>query len=201
MKAITGKEFGWGLFVVLASFFVTLAILNYWPTAEESSSVAVAVSPLQEPAYNVAALPHLSDGQSLDFSNGQNRAALISGWANSEPQFVWSNGHSAFIGLVLDVPAGSIPPKRAVLRATPFLVPEKLLIQRFQIWYHNIKLGDFSLESEMDLKIPLDSLPLGNGTPIILGFVLTDAKSPQELHAGNDARVLALALKTLKLSS
>jgi hypothetical protein len=81
------------------------------------------------------------------------------------------------------------------------LVPEKLLIQRFQIWYHNIKLGDFSLESEMDLKIPLDSLPLGNGTPIILGFVLTDAKSPQELHAGNDARVLALALKTLKLSS
>jgi hypothetical protein len=53
----------------------------------------------------------------------------------------------------------------------------------------------------MDLKIPLDSLPLGNGTPIILGFVLTNAKSPQELHAGDDARVLALALKTLKLSS
>jgi hypothetical protein len=199
MKAITVKEIFWGLFLVLASFFVTLAVLNYWPTAEESSLASV--NPLQELTYNVAMLPHLSDGQTLDFSDGQNRAALISGWSDPEPQSVWSSGHSAFVGFILDVPAGSNPPKQAVLRATPLLVPGRLLIQRFQVWYQNIKLGDFSLESEMDVKIPLDSLPLGNGTPIILGFVLTDAKSLVELQAGNDSRLLALAVKTLKLSS
>ena len=198
MKA---KEIVLGLFIVLVSFSITLTILDYWPGGGESSSVAVAVSPLQVPAYNVAALPHLGDGQTLDFSNGQNRAALISGWADSEPQFVWSNGHSAFVGFILDVPAGASPPKQAVLKAMPFLVPGKLMVQRFQIWYQNIKLGDFSLQTEMDVEIPLTSLPLGNGTPIILGFVLTDAKSPQELQAGGDLRVLALALKALKLSS
>ena len=68
--------------IVLSSYLLTLKLLDSW---EPLSGAAQAVSPLQEPSYDVSKLPHLKPGQSIDFTSNANQGALLSGWSAVEP--------------------------------------------------------------------------------------------------------------------
>jgi hypothetical protein len=177
------------LAVVAASFFITLQVLRYW-TQPDTDSVG---RPLQEPPYSVAALPRLRPGQSLNFSSGQNRNALLAGWSGSELSGVWSVGRSAFVGFVAEGGAGQGTPKGVVVRANVFLGPTRE--QRVQVWSGTKQLADPSAE----LAIPLGGINIGNGAPIILGFYLPDSISLAKAHGGADRRDLALFIISLQL--
>jgi hypothetical protein len=139
-----------GLAVVAASFFTTLEILKY-RTQSNTNSVK---SLLQEPPYSVAALPRLRSGQSLNFSSGQNRSALLAGWSGSEPTGVWSAGHAAFIGFVVDGGAGQSAPQGVAVRANVFLGSTGE--QRVQVWSGTKQLAEYSLKKPTaELAIPL----------------------------------------------
>ena len=86
------------IFIVAFSFFVTLKILDY----SNGRVVPQQTSPIPNVAYNAAGLPRLSPAQSLEFGGGQNRDALISGWSGSEPGGVWSEGHAAVVGFIVN---------------------------------------------------------------------------------------------------
>jgi hypothetical protein len=183
-----------GLAVVAASFFTTLEILKY-RTQSNTNSVK---SLLQEPPYSVAALPRLRSGQSLNFSSGQNRSALLAGWSGSEPTGVWSAGHAAFIGFVVDGGAGQSAPQGVAVRANVFLGSTGE--QRVQVWSGTKQLAEYNLKKPTaELAIPLGGLNLGNGTPVILGFYLPDSTSPANARMGADRRDLALFIISLQL--
>jgi hypothetical protein len=177
------------LAIVLGSFFITLNVLNYWWPSQPPS--------LQTPAFDVAALPHLSPGQTLDFSNGQNRGALLSGWSGPEPTAVWSDGHNAFIGFVV---GNGAAPSQAILHADVFLVPPMLGKQAVQVWSGGRKLAEYQLyASPADIKIPLRGIAAKTGAPVILGFYLPNAIAPHAVTDSGDTRILGLSLKSLEL--
>jgi hypothetical protein len=179
--------------IVLGSFFITLKILNYWDM--QAQQVQLEKSPIQEPAYDIVGLPHLKLGQQLDFSNGQNRRALLSGWSDSEPPGVWSEGHSAFVGFIVD---GGV--WDAIAHIEVYLVLGKMNAQRVQVWSGTKKLFEYTLRSmRADLKIPLSALTIKDGAPLILGFYLPNASSPHDLMHTSDTRVVAIRLESLEL--
>jgi hypothetical protein len=175
--------------IVVAAFLITMEVLNYW----DAPPVA-----MKEPAYDAASLPRLSAGQTLDFSNGQNKRALLAGWSVPEPQGVWSAGHAAWVGFVV---TGTDLPKQAIVRAMVYLVPGKLDEQRVQVWSGDKKLAEDGLkDKDAELTIPLSGVTIINGTPVILGFYLPDANSPQQVQNSPDPRVEALYVKSLQLT-
>jgi hypothetical protein len=178
--------------LVVAAFLTTLKVLDY---------LKGNVIQINEPTYNAASLPHVSSGQILDFSNGQNRSALLSGWSNAEPLAVWSEGHNAFMGFVVNIGAGTNAPKYATVRAMPYLVPGKLDAQRVEIWSGGKKLAEYDLKNQDSVfKVPLDSISISDGTPVIFGLYLPDASVPAKIETNHgDPRMLGLYLKSLQL--
>jgi hypothetical protein len=182
--------------IVAASFFLTLKVLDYLQSTEQTNPI-----PIHEPSYNFAALPRLSLGQTLDFSNGQNGSALLSGWSSPEQSGVWSDGRAAFIGFVVEAGPGVEMPKQAIIRAGIFLVPGIVAKQRIEVWASGKKLAEYDTKTNpAELTIPLGGVNVRNGGPVVLGFYLPDATSPVEARAGQDTRVLALAIVSLQLA-
>ena len=183
--------------IVLASFFVTLKVLDYLGTTGQTTT-----SPIKMPAYRAETLPHLKAGQILVFTNGQNRDALVSGWSNSEPGGVWSDGHAAFIGFVADGTARVDTPRQAIVRADILLVPGQLTEQHIQVWSDNKKLAEYALNKQpRELRIPLGDINVSNSTPVILGFYMPDAVVVKTLLPGSsEMRALGLRLFSLQLS-
>jgi hypothetical protein len=180
------------LAIVAASFFATLQVLKYW----ESDSIKEL---LREPRYDAAKLPHLKPTQSLTFSNGQNRSALLSGWSVAESGGVWSDGRAAFIGFVVDGAPGLVSPKSLVVRASVFLTVTKR--QRVEVWSANQRLAEYDLkEPSAELAIPLGGINVSNGTPVVLTFYLPDATSPTKAGISADRRDLALFIISLSLT-
>jgi hypothetical protein len=178
------------LVVVLSSFFITLQVLDYcWPAQPAS---------MQPPAYNEAALPRVSPGQTLDFSNGQNKAALLSGWSRPEPAAVWSDGHNAFIGFVV---GNGATPSEVVIHGNAFLAPPMLSEQILQVWSAGRRLAEYRLgASNPDIYVPLKGIAAKPGTPVILGLYLPSATTPHAISGSADTRILGLFLQTLKLN-
>jgi hypothetical protein len=186
-----GLRLAGALVVVLSSFFITLQVLDYWSPVQPAS--------MQPPAYNDAALPRLSPGQKLDFSNGQNRSALLSGWSGPEPSAVWSDGHNAFIGFVV---GNGATPREAVIHADVFLAPPMLAQQTLQVWSAGVKLADYRLNTQhADIRIPLRGIDTKAGAPVILGLYLTNAIAPHAISDSGDMRILGLFLQSLELIS
>ena len=180
------------LAIVAAAFFATLTVLNYWT---ESGAIR---NLLREPRYDAATLPRLRAGQSLNFSGDQNRSALLSGWAGAERSGVWSDGHAAFIGFVVDGGAGQGTPKAVVVRANVFVELTKR--QRVEVWSGGKRLAEYDLKDpSAELAVPLGGVSVGNGTPLVLAFYLPDAASPAKIRGGEDRRDLALFILSLQL--
>jgi hypothetical protein len=181
------------LAVAAVAFLVTVKVLDDWGPSEDPNPTL-----LQPPAFDAASLPRLAPGQTLDFSNGQNKDALLAGWSSSEPAAVWTEGHSAFVGFVLR--AGGAPARQMTLRAMPFVMPGKLASQHVQVWHQNTRLVAFDMSVlDATLTIPLTEVPMADGEVIILCLYLPDAIAPAALQPGLDPRVHGLYVKSLQL--
>jgi hypothetical protein len=122
---------------------------------------------------------------------------LLSGWSSPEPEGVWSEGHVAYLGFVVN---GAAVPKEAIVHAGAFVVPGKLDEQHVQVWSAGRKLAEYALkDQDAQFTIPLDDLTIKNGAPVILGFHLPDARAPQQLNVNDDARLIALSIQSLRL--
>jgi hypothetical protein len=146
---------------------------------------------------NAASLPHLGVGQALAFTDGQNQNSLLSGWSGPEPGGVWSEGHAAYLGFVVN---GAAVLKEAIVHARVFVLPGKLNQQHVQVWSGGRKLVEYDLKDEnAQFTIPLDGLTIKNDTPVILGFYLPAARAPQQLDMNDDPRLIAISIQSLQL--
>jgi hypothetical protein len=146
-----------------------------------------------------ARLPRLGAGETLAFTNGQNRSSLLSGWSSPEPWGVWSDEHAAYLGFVVN---GAAIPNVAIVRARVFVVPGKLNQQYVQVWSCGKRLAEFDLKDEdAQFTVPLDDLTIKNDTPVILGFYLPAARAPRQLDVNDDARLIALLIQSLQLAT
>ena len=181
------------IIVVLTSFLIAREDQIHWGTSTPSFDAT------QEPAIDAASLPYLGAGQTLAFADGQNQSSLLSGWSSPEPGGVWSEGNAAYVGFVVN---GAVVPKEAIVQAGVFLVPGKLDKQHVQVWWGGKKLAEYDLKDEdAQFPIPLDDLTIKNGSPVILGFYLPDARAPQQLDVNGDARLIALSIQSLRLAT
>jgi hypothetical protein len=185
--------------VVVAAFFITTKILDYWGTPQESNAPQTATvneSQMHDPAYDAASLPHLGPGQTLTFANDQNKSALLSGW-NLGAGGPWSAAHAAYLGFVVDAAAA---PKEVALSVGVNIMPGKTDEQRVHVWSAGKKLAEFDLKTpNSTLSIPLSDVTVANGAPLILGFYLPDAKSPRELGVAPEPRPFAIFLRAIQL--
>ncbi|WP_143279344.1 hypothetical protein [Bradyrhizobium ottawaense] len=143
--------------------------------------------------YDVARFPRVQRGQHLDFQNGNNRGALIDGWADSEPWGVWSEGDRAQLGFLLV----SAPAERTnlLIGCRAFITPASPE-QRIEFWAQNIKLADVTLRENIStIAVPLGELRLRAGSPLIIELRMPSAKSPKQLALSQDPRKLALGIE------
>jgi hypothetical protein len=155
---------------------------------------------MQEPAYNAATLPHLSTGQSLTFASDQERTALLSGWL-VDAHGPWTAARAAYLGFVVDGGANIGAPKQIIMNVSVSLVPGKLDEQRVQVWSAGKKAAERNLKSrDATISVPLDAIAVKNGSPLVLGLYLPDAKSMQELGINPDVRSIGILIKSLQLT-
>ncbi|PDT64986.1 hypothetical protein CO683_35110 [Bradyrhizobium ottawaense] len=164
--------------VLSGSFFGTLRVIDrFFPGV----------------GYDVARFPRVQRGQHLDFQNGNNRGALIDGWADSEPWGVWSEGDRAQLGFLLV----SAPAERTnlLIGCRAFITPASPE-QRIEFWAQNIKLADVTLRENIStIAVPLGELRLRAGSPLIIELRMPSAKSPKQLALSQDPRKLALGIE------
>jgi len=190
------------LAIVVASFLTTTKILDHWGVLKVSNTAPIA-PPMQDPAYNAATLPHLSAGQTLDFSNGQSRNALLGGWSAAEAKGTWSSQNLAYLGFIVD---GTPAARQAFIRGPAFFAPGTLEAQRVEIWSAGKKLAEYQLKNQelkgqpADLKVPLDGVSAGNGAVVVLDLHFPDAKPANQIAATSDARILGLFLGSIQLT-
>lgn len=181
--------------VVTGSFWITTTLLDNWGAPTGPNTETHNAPQMQEPAYDAAVLPHLSAGQTLDFSNGQNRAALLTGWSGPEPSGTWSVGHAAYLGLIVN---GTPAPKQAIVQAVVYLDPGQLNAQHVEVWLGGKKVAAYELKNaNAELAIPLGNGAISNGASLIIGLYLPDAQ--RQVRNVQDARELGIFIKALHL--
>ena len=138
-------------------------------------------------------------GQTLTFRNGENRAALNWGWSEPESWGVWSDWYEAQLSFVVLGISGENA--SIFIECMPLLhaeVPE----QKIEFWSRNIRLGEVTLkEPKASFSIPLNGLKLGEDLPLVLRLRMPFARSPQELHLGDDPRKLAVGLVSVRFDN
>ena len=116
---------------------------------------------------------------------------------------MWSDGHAAFIGFIVDWAAGADAPKQVILHTGIFLAGT-LKEQHVQVWSAGKKLAEYDLKAqlpEFELRIPLGEITVSNGMPLILGFYLPDVKPIKDVAPPNpDSRSVGLSISSLKLA-
>jgi hypothetical protein len=180
-----GSRYVWGGIAAAVFFFLTIWGLDvFFPT----------------PTYNIAALPRATLGQTIDFRNGQNSGALISGWSGPEPGGVWSEGKEAFIGVVTQGMSGKTV---SISFNCGALTGSKWPEQKIEFWSGYTKLSEVSLvkDSDNNFSVPLTGLSLKDGEALILRLKLPLAKSIKDLELGTDTRNLAVAIVSARFDS
>lgn len=187
--------------IILTSFLITTELLNFLGTPQGSnpSQNETGNAPqMQEPAYDAAALAHLSPGRPLTFANGQNKGTFLSGW-KIEADGAWSAARTSYLGFVVD---SATPPKQLVVNVTLNLVPGKLDHQRVQVWSAGKQLAAIDLKIQpANISVPLNGIAVTNGAALILGFYFPDAKSPHELGVAPEDRPYGIFVRTVELTS
>jgi hypothetical protein len=128
------------------SFFGTLRLIDtYWPFR----------------AAIMASYPRISPDQKLEFANGRNSSALISGWSVPEPGGVWSDGNEAHLGLIIVNGDGKRKLKLS-FEGQAAIFPQSPR-QRIELWAGNTKLDDESFTtSAANFSLPLAALNINS---------------------------------------
>jgi hypothetical protein len=176
--------------VVAGSFFGTLWFIDqFYPRL----------------AYDVASFPRVTPGQTLTFANGENRAALISGWSVPESWGIWSDGNQAQLGFVLLGFKSANP--TLFIACSPFIAPE-IPEQKVELWSRDIQLGDLTLKQGSvppapnapppAIGVSISGFKLGEDYPLIVQLKIPFAKSPKELRISEDGRRLGIGLVSIR---
>jgi hypothetical protein len=136
-----------GSVVLALSFFGTLWILDtFWPLSSAST-----------PPF-----PHIMLNQKLEFANGMNSSALISGWSTPEAGGVWTDGNEAHLGLII-VNGDGKPKLRLSFEGQAAIFPEAPQ-QKIELWARNIKLNEmFFTTSAATFSVSLAELKISSG--------------------------------------
>jgi hypothetical protein len=149
--------------------------------------------------YRVNAVPdrQISRDCSIDFSlQGDASKYILSGWGDAERSYRWTVGHEA----VLRIPAA--PAERGVrrLRLLAMAFTPGGQRQRVEVLLDAKKVADLTVDTSWrDYDIDVGA-SLGAGEHMIV-FRLPDARSPKSAGVGDDARVLGIAVASLRLLS
>jgi hypothetical protein len=147
-----------------------------------------------------AALQRVSKAEpalSLVFgAEGNARPYLRDGWANPEPNFVWTAGPVS--RLEIPKPRGARE-YRLRLLAGPFVMKERLLSQRLTLAVNGIVLGTAVATEQAVIECAVPEAVLGGGDVAELTFTLPDAARPVDVTGADDRRTLAFAVERLEL--
>ena len=161
---------------------------------------AVAFRVIQGKAAIGAALDGLSKAEpalSIVFgAEGNARPYLRDGWANPEPNFVWTAGPVS--RLEIPKPRGA---REYLLRlsAGPFVMKERLPSQRLTLAVNGIVLGTAVATERAIIECNVPQAVLGGGDVAELTFTLPDAARPIDVTGADDQRTLAFAVERLEL--
>jgi hypothetical protein len=171
------------------SFFVTLWILDIYSPKYD----------IYSPKYDVAALPLVVFGQNIEFTNGQNTGALISGWSTPEAWGVWSDGTEAQLGFIVDRVQGR--KVTLYIECNALIAAPKIPEQKIEFWYDKSMIHDFRLVDPVNkLSIPLGS-NVRERSPLVMTLKLPSAKSPNDLQLSPDTRKMAIGLLRVRFDS
>jgi hypothetical protein len=175
------------IFLIFASFFGFKAI---------SGRLLDEAQPSNAVSYDASTLPQLRVGQSLDFRDGKNRAALLAGWSSPEPQGVWSTGTESYFGVILPQEGR---PKRLTVKAAVFLDAAKLPKQRIEVWSGKTMLTATVLTTaQAQFDVPLERAHLDEKGALLLAIHLPDSTSPRQLLGTPDDRMIAIQLISIR---
>ena len=141
-------------------------------------------------------LPYLTPDAPVDFITLHSNLFKRSGWSNSEPTGVWTDGPEAVLEIIPGlVPAGAT--LSVILTAQP-LLDLKTRTQRLRVTQDGQEVLDITLTAEACCTIVI---PLQDGTavdtPTLLTLHMPDAHPPAD---STDTRVLGLFVKMVALA-
>jgi hypothetical protein len=144
-------------------------------------------------------LPAVELGHELNFRDGENRAALVSGWSVGETWGVWSDGRTARIAFIAKGQTGNAT-LRLVIRLRGYL-PPPMTTQTVEVSINRRKAASLAVSinepDNFDIPIILDKSE--EDTPIIVELGLPNAISPREAQGLGDSRQLAVGLVSASL--
>lgn len=133
----------------------------------------------------------------IDFSAGGNSGEYLArGWSGQEPEHIWTEGKESTIGITFAKPGDLY---RIELLAWPFAGPKELPVQTVVMRLGDVIVGKFFLgprQHLLECDIPAELSETG---PVLLKLELPDATRPCDLGVSDEARMVALACKRLKL--
>ncbi|QAY84707.1 DUF6311 domain-containing protein [Pseudomonas arsenicoxydans] len=190
LQAVMNVDTSKDLFTRINGFTV---LAPGWKQCSECLQAALQISPLE-------LIPSVEPGQKTPFSyGGKGRALLAKGWSDSELWGTWSEGSSAQVMFRAPAPVHSLR-----LETTAFLPPghvrQGVVISINGLPALNVQLEqadgnviDVRLTTEMQERVSRQGV-------LSLQLQFADAVSPKQFGIGQDARQLALGLKTLTVN-
>jgi hypothetical protein len=128
---------------------------------------------------------------------GNCRPYLRDGWANPEPDFVWTSGPSSWLELPKPGRAGDYVLQ---LLAGPFVIKDRLPSQRLTLIVNGIILGTAVATERAIIECAVPQAVLGGGDVVHLTFTLPDAARAADITGTDDQRTLGFAVERIELS-
>ena len=131
------------------------------------------------------------------------------GWSLPERNITWTSGKSASLIMPIDETEADIELKA---RLSPFIVPDKLDMQRVVVFVNGNKVGEWSVKEkegiwnkvmrkdmfhERTILIPNNLL---EDSVMVVTFELPDAASPAKMGLRGDSRILGVAMHSVVLT-
>ncbi len=134
----------------------------------------------------------------VDFgSKGTGEAYQISGWANAEERFTWTDGFEARLRLP-PCPRGGAYVVRLI--GTPFVVRTQLPEQRIEVVVNRQSLGCCTISNFAVLEFEIPPSMTTQKEPLEITLLLPSAACPRPLNGAADDRLLGLAVEMLTLT-
>jgi len=129
---------------------------------------------------------------------GNSRPFQKGGWGRGAgADITWTSGHSAALSIGFTEIEEEI---RMRMTLKPFLHPQKVPVQRVQVWISDEKVGELVETTSgfhvVELVVPPHLIKPSGRTEV--RFELPDAKSPVSLGIGQDKRVLGIAVSSIE---
>ena len=132
-------------------------------------------------------------------SGGEGERAKLTGWAQTEPGFTWSDGIAASLAV-------RVPPTEELVqlhfRICGMNVPERVHDQRVDLYVNSEKLARWRVSDEQVYTVTVPEKFVSQPDPLlIIDFYVPEAISPVAAGAGSDLRRLGVRLAELIVSS